>query len=80
MIIYDLETSNQGGGVEIKGRKASSLGTRPLMLCSTQQKAQGGEMIVALGLNERISVVFEHRDRIDFSSVSKKVSHGSSQS
>ncbi len=74
MIIYDIEHGNEGGGLMVKGRKASSLGTRPLRLCPVTGASHSEEKIVSVGLSERMSVIFEGRDRIDFSSVSKKVS------
>lgn len=73
MIIYDVDLSGEGGGLSVKGRKASSLGTRPLRLCPASSSSNSEERIVAVGLSERMSVIFEGRDRIDFSSVSKKV-------
>ena len=73
MVIYDIEQSEKGGGLTIKGRKASSLGTRPLRLCPIEGAVGSEEKIVSVGLSERMSVIFEARDRVDFSSVSKKV-------
>ena len=72
MIIYDIDMTGDAGTLIVKGRKASSLGTRPLRLCSTMTSANGEEKIMAVGLSERTSVIFEARDRIDFSAVSKK--------
>ena len=72
MIIHDIEIPGDAGNLIVKGRKASSLGSRPLRLCSTMSATKGEEKIIAVGLSERMSVIFEARDRIDFSSVSKK--------
>jgi DNA damage-binding protein 1 len=72
MIVYDLALSDQGGGLEVKGRKPSSLGTRPLAISAISSQ-DGDEKIVAVGLSERMSIIFESRDRVDFSSVSTKV-------
>ncbi len=73
MIIYDVDLSGEGGGLTVKGRKASSLGTRPLRICSVSGASKREEKIIAVGLSERMSVIFEAKDRVDFSSVSKKV-------
>ncbi|KAK8849708.1 hypothetical protein IAR55_005043 [Kwoniella newhampshirensis] len=73
LVIYDLEPSGDNANVVIKSRKASSLGTRPLSLSPTDGPTSGGDdTIIAVGLTERMSVVFQSKDRIDFSSVSKK--------
>jgi DNA damage-binding protein 1 len=74
MVVYELEQSDQGGGVKNVSRKASSLGSRPLILCPVDSFHLGSENIIAIGLSERMSVVFESKGRIDFSAVSKKAS------
>lgn len=81
MVTYDLELLAQDapevkdrGQVVVKGRKASSLGSRPLSLCPTPGMTVGDDSVVAVGLTERMSVVFQSKDRLDFSSVSYKVS------
>lgn len=61
---YDLDGS---------GRKLSTLGTRPLQLHPIDWS--GDEQILAVGLAERMSVIFGSRERVDFSSISRKVSH-----
>lgn len=76
---YDLEFTASGGGVAVKGRKAASLGNRPLRLCPVDAASGGGaEKMIAVGLTERVSIIFESKDRIEFSSVSKRVSFESS--
>lgn len=71
LVVYDIESSD--AGLSVRGRKVSSLGTRPLLLCPVSLD-QGDEQVVAIGLSERTSVIFESKDRIEFSSVNKKVS------
>jgi DNA damage-binding protein 1 len=73
MAIYDVELGAEGGGVKVTNRKASGLGTRPLQLLSTQALRNAEETILAVGLSERLSVVFESKGRIDFSTVNRKV-------
>ena len=74
MINYDIAIGNGVGTMAVKSRKASRLGISPLNLTATHTGAnEQGERIVALGLSERMSVVFESKGRIDFSSVSKRV-------
>lgn len=72
---YDLEPSSEGGGVSVKGKKVVSLGKRPLRLFPVEGAPGGGvEKMVAVGLTERASIIFESKDRVDFSSISKRVS------
>lgn len=73
MVVYDLELSSEGGGVKCTGRKSSGLGSRPLKLFPVEEFVQGEETIIAVGISERMSVIFENKGRIDFSSVNKKV-------
>ncbi|WVW86882.1 hypothetical protein I302_108937 [Kwoniella bestiolae CBS 10118] len=72
LVIYDLEPSGDNGQVSVKSRKSSSLGNRPLTVCPTTGPVVGDDRVVAVGLSERMSVVFESGDRVDFSSVSRK--------
>ncbi|WWD20338.1 hypothetical protein CI109_104814 [Kwoniella shandongensis] len=73
LIIYDLEPSGDNANIVVKSRKASSLGMRPLNLCPVEgATGSADEQVVAVGLTERMSVVFQSKDRIDFSSVSRK--------
>ncbi|ORY34709.1 CPSF A subunit region-domain-containing protein [Naematelia encephala] len=71
--------------ISLIGRKASSLGTLPLKLCEIPKanvvteidmeagnKGENEEQLVSIGLSDRMSVIFETNDRIDFSSVSRK--------
>lgn len=78
MVTYDLLVHAAGGSFELKGRKASRLGVTPLRLeavhSRSEEAVEGDERILALGLSERMSVVFESKGRVDFSSVSKRVS------
>lgn len=75
LVTYDLQPSDDGpGGVVVANRKASSLGTQPLRLCAIKGWQSEEEQVVAVGLSERTSVLFESRNRIDFSSISKKAS------
>lgn len=75
LVTYDLQPSDDGpGGILVAGRKASSLGTQPLRLCGIRDWQSEEERVVAIGLSERTSVLFESRNRIDFSSISKKAS------
>lgn len=73
-VTYELEPSDDISGISVLAQKTSSLGTRPLRLCPVDDWTRGEETVVAIGLTERMSVIFEARDRIDFSSVSRKVS------
>ena len=75
MTVYDLVLSAEGGCVKSTGRKSSGLGSRPLRLFPVKEFTQGEETVVAVGITERMSVIFENKGRIDFSSVNKKVSH-----
>ncbi|WVF68077.1 hypothetical protein IAT40_002840 [Kwoniella sp. CBS 6097] len=72
LVVYDLETSGPNGQLEIKSRKVSSLGTRPLGLFATKGPQVAGDEIIAIGLTERMSVIFNSKDRVDSSSVSRK--------
>ena len=72
MVTYDIAIVDSAASAAMTGRKASSLGTRPLRLCEVSGECEGDQML-AVGLSERISLVFEAKDRIDFSSVSRKV-------
>jgi DNA damage-binding protein 1 len=79
MVTYDLSVDADSTTLVLKGRKASRLGVSPLALTAVHSSAKAdeandGERIVALGLSERMSVVFESKGRVDFSSVSKRVS------
>lgn len=78
MVTYDLIVHAAGGSFELKGRKASRLGVTPLRVEAVHSRAEeaveGDEKVLALGLSERMSVVFESKGRVDFSSVSKRVS------
>lgn len=76
MVIYDVELGSEGGGVKATNRKASGLGTRPLQLVSTGEISHKEETIIGVGLSERMSVLFESKGRIDFSTVNRKVSPG----
>jgi DNA damage-binding protein 1 len=73
LVVYELALADVVGGIKELGRKASSLGTRPLKLESIAAWQGGEEKIVAIGLSERMSVIFESKDRLDFSSASKRV-------
>ncbi len=73
LAINDIAVDSDSGEISTSNRKVSSLGTRPLQLCPISSHSNGDENVIAIGLSERMSVVFEARDRIDFSSVSKKV-------
>ncbi|WRT69742.1 uncharacterized protein IL334_006733 [Kwoniella shivajii] len=72
LVICDLEPSGPNGEIVVKSKKASSLGTRPLLVCPTNGPDVGGEKVIGVGLSERMSVIFESGDRLDFSSVSRK--------
>ncbi|WVQ95773.1 hypothetical protein IAU59_002872 [Kwoniella sp. CBS 9459] len=72
LLVYDLEPSGPNGQLEVKSRKASSLGTRPLSLFATKGPQVAGDEIVAIGLTERMSVIFNSKDRVESSSVSRK--------
>lgn len=73
LVVYELALADVVGGIKELGRKASSLGTRPLKLEPIPAWQGGEERVVAIGLSERMSVIFESKDRLDFSSVSKRV-------
>ncbi|OCF33570.1 hypothetical protein I316_04642 [Kwoniella heveanensis BCC8398] len=72
LITYDLEPSGTNGKIEVKARKTSSLGIRPLTICLANGPQVAGDEIVAIGLTERMSVIFNSKDRVDSSSVSRK--------
>ena len=73
LITYDLGQSDNAGGITIISRKSSSLGTRPLTLHPISGTTESGEEeLLAIGLSERMSVLFESRDRVEFSSVNLK--------
>lgn len=73
--IYDLNTSDSGEaeGLMVKSSKTTSLGLRPLVLHPCES-THGDEKVISVGLTERMSVIFESKDRIEFSSVNIKVS------
>lgn len=54
-------------------RHASSLGSRPLRLIALDISPNGEEHVVAAGISDRLSLVFESRDHFEFSSSGKKV-------
>lgn len=59
-----------------KGRTASSLGLRPLLVTPLQYKSDKfEEQVVAAGISDRLSVVFESRGHLEFSASGKKVSY-----
>nr|WVH01967.1 DNA damage-binding protein 1 [Naematelia aurantialba] len=86
--LLNLDISIESGdSTTLVGRKVSSLGSHPLRLCRIAaagashageihngelQKGAKEEQVVAIGLSDRMSVIFETNDRIDFSSVSRK--------
>lgn len=71
LVTYDLDV--ESGDLIVRGRKASSLGTQPLSLHSiTGSTSNGDEKLLAIGLSERMSILFESRDRVEFSSASTK--------
>ena len=78
MVTFALELSSEDGGVVSTGQRTSSLGTRPLKLCPMSSMSNGEEKIVAVGLTERMSVIFESKGRIEFSTASRKVKLGRS--
>lgn len=69
MITYELQLFT---GVKGASKKVSSLGMRPLSLCRIDL-VDAKEKTICVGLSERMSVVFESKGRVDFSSASKKV-------
>lgn len=75
LITLDLAIDS---GIKNMGRKASKLGSRPLRLFPISEW-QGDERIAAVGLSERMSVIFETKGRIDFSSVGQRVSFRSAK-
>lgn len=72
MISYRLDQAEEGGGLVVSDRKASSLGVRPLRVQAVAGLKDGDDDIFAVGLTERMSVVFESRGRVEFSSVAKR--------
>lgn len=54
-------------------RHASSLGLRPLRLIALDISPNAEEHVVAAGISDRLSLVFESRDHYEFSSSGKKV-------
>lgn len=73
LITYDIGQSDTAGGIAVTSRKSSSLGTRPLTLHPIGGTTESGEEeLLAIGLSERTSVLFESRDRVEFSSVNLK--------
>lgn len=73
--IYDLDKNDMGGvdGLVVKSSKTTSLGLRPLALHPCEITG-GGEKVISVALTERMSVIFESKDRIEFSSANIKVS------
>lgn len=73
LVTYDIGQADNAGGIAINGRKSSSLGTLPLTLHPISGTTETGEEeLLAIGLSERTSVLFESRDRVEFSSVNLK--------
>lgn len=73
VVTYDIASDSTSGNLVVRGRKASSLGTQPLALQSISgSTSNGDETLLAIGLSERMSILFESRDRVEFSSVSLK--------
>ncbi|WWC95424.1 hypothetical protein V866_002287 [Kwoniella sp. B9012] len=72
LVIYDLEPSGPNDEIIVKSRKSSSLGNRPLSICPTNGPVVGDDKVIGIGLSERMSVIFESGDRVDFSSVNRK--------
>ena len=73
LVTYDIGGAEAIGGLTFIGRKSSSLGTRPLTLHPiTGTTETGEEELLAIGLSERTSVLFESKDRVEFSSVNLK--------
>jgi DNA damage-binding protein 1 len=69
LITYDIDASEDG--YSTTGRKASSLGNQPLALHPIQgSTTSGDEKLLAIGISDRMSILFENRDRVEFSSVS----------
>lgn len=73
--IHDLDTSDSGdaGELMVKSSKSASLGLRPLVLHPCES-THGDEKVISVGLTERMSVIFESKDRVEFSSVNIKAS------
>ncbi|KAE8541647.1 hypothetical protein D1P53_001817 [Cryptococcus gattii VGV] len=71
--IYDLDKNDMGGvdGLVVKSSKTTSLGLRPLALHPCEISG-GDEKVISVALTERMSVIFESKDRIEFSSVNIK--------
>ncbi|OCF61827.1 hypothetical protein L486_01489 [Kwoniella mangroviensis CBS 10435] len=72
LVIYDLEPSGPNNEIVVKSRKSSSLGNRPLSICPTTGPVVDDDKVIGIGLSERMSVIFESGDRVDFSSVNRK--------
>ncbi|OWZ42004.1 DNA damage-binding protein 1 [Cryptococcus neoformans C23] len=71
--IHDLDTSDSGdaGELMVKSSKSASLGLRPLVLHPCES-THGDEKVISVGLTERMSVIFESKGRVEFSSVNIK--------
>ncbi|KAK4684331.1 hypothetical protein P7C73_g5851, partial [Tremellales sp. Uapishka_1] len=61
LLIYDLEPKEGVPGVH--SRKVSSLGTRPLQLAQIHDLFCGEDRVLAIALSERMSIVFESKER-----------------
>lgn len=58
-----------------KGRTQSALGSRPLVIADLEIKSERfEERVIAAGISDRLSLVFESRGHLEFSASGKKVS------
>lgn len=69
---YPLDDTTIAQGTP-KNRQASSLGTRPVRLVPLDISPNLEERVVAAGISDRLSLIFESKDHFEFSSSGKKV-------
>jgi DNA damage-binding protein 1 len=70
LITYELGATADGK-LSMTGRKVSSLGSQPLALHSISGTTlSGDEQLLAVGLTDRMSILYGSRDTVEFSSVS----------
>ncbi len=74
LVSYDADSDGLKSGLT-KGRTQSTLGSRPLVIADLViESDRFEERIVAAGISDRLSLVFESRGHLEFSASGKKVS------
>ena len=70
---YDVSLPSDATPVSVRPVKTLNLGSRPLFLRPINDFKHGDETIIAVGLTERMSLIFETGERIDASAAGLKV-------